>query len=354
MAKSWWPANKAREKLKVTWDEGPTAAQSSEGFARRRPKLAAGSAGVLICARTAMSAQRSGGAAQVVEAAYSYPFLSHTDLEPQNCTAHYKDGKVELWAPTQNSGAGRASWWPPPWAFAESDVTVHMTRIGGGFGRRLRNDFMVEAAWIAKQAGKPVKLLWNREDDMQHDFYRPGGFHYFKGGLDNDGKLVALQRSFRHLRPGRQAGQFRGHGRQRISRAARRATVEYGQSLMPLGVPTGPLRAPRSNALAFVFQSFIDELAHRAGARTRSKFRLDLLGEPRVLVNSSGQPDPLRDFDTGRMRDVLLRSRNFPAGRGATRCPRAPARASPSISAISAISPRWCRRRSQRRRHQAR
>jgi isoquinoline 1-oxidoreductase beta subunit len=303
VAKSWWAASRAREKLEVSWDEGATAAQSSDGFARR--------AGELAQAAPASYLRRDGdvgtafnGAAHVLEAAYSYPFLSHIDLEPQNCTAHYHDGKVVLWAPTQLPGPG-AKLVAATLGIGEGDVTVNMTRVGGGFGRRLRNDFMAEAAWISKQVGAPVKLVWNRQDDMQHDYYRPAGFHFLKGGLDNDGKLVALRDHFVTF----------GQGTKLADSAAMDANefpallvpnLEYGQSLMELGVPTGPLRAPRSNALGFVFQSFIDELAHLAGADP-VKFRLDLLGEPKVIANSSGKPDPLRDFDTGRMRDVLLR-----------------------------------------------
>jgi isoquinoline 1-oxidoreductase subunit beta len=303
VAKSWWAASRARERLEVTWDEGATAAQNSEAFARRAGEIAAG-APTSYLRRDGDVASALDGAAHVLEAAYSYPFLSHIDLEPQNCTAHYQDGKVVLWAPTQLPGPG-AKLVAATLGIGESDVTVNMTRIGGGFGRRLRNDFMAEAAWISKQVGAPVKLVWNRQDDMQHDFYRPAGFHFLKGGLDNDGRLVALRDHFVTFGRGGKLADSAAMDANEFP-ALLVANVEYGQSLMELGVPTGPLRAPRSNALGFVFQSFVDELAHRAGADP-VKFRLDLLGEPRVLVNSSGQPDPLRDFNTGRMRDVLLR-----------------------------------------------
>ncbi|MEA2738747.1 MAG: isoquinoline 1-oxidoreductase subunit beta [Acetobacteraceae bacterium] len=303
VAKSWWVANRAREKLDITWNEGPTAAQSTEGFADGAARLAKGAPASYL-RRDGDAADALKNAAHVVEAAYAYPFLSHIDLEPQNCTAHFRDGKVVFWAPTQNPGPG-AKLVATTLGIAESDITVNMTRVGGGFGRRLRNDFMAEAAWISKQVGAPVKLLWNRQDDMQHDFYRPAGFHFFKAGLDDTGGLVAFTDHFVTF----------GHGSKLADSAMMDANefpallvphLEYGQSVMELGVPTGPMRAPRSNALAFAFQSFVDELADRAG-HDPVAFRLTLLGDPKVLINSTGKPNALRDFNTGRMRDVLLK-----------------------------------------------
>ncbi len=303
VAKSWWAASRAREKLKVTWDEGPTAAQSSESFAQRAVTLAAGEPASYL-RRDGDVGSSLAGAARLVDAAYSYPFLAHISLEPQNCTAHFQDGKIVFWAPTQLPAPG-AKLVAATLGIAESDITVNMTRMGGGFGRRLRNDFMAEAAWISRKVGAPIKLVWTREDDIQHDFYRPAGFHFFKGGLDGAGKLVALRDHFVTF----------GHGGKLADSAAMDAGefpaglvphLEYGQSVMELGVPTGPLRAPRSNALGFVFQSFLDELAYAAGADPLH-FRLALLGEPKVLTNSGGKPDALRDFNTGRMRNVLRR-----------------------------------------------
>ena len=303
VAKNWWLANRARETLKITWDEGSTAAQSSEGFAQGAEKLAQGAPSTWL-RRDGDVGSALQGAAHVVEAAYAYPFLSHISLEPQNCTAHFQAGKVELWAPTQNPGPG-AKLVAATLGIPESNVTVRMTRIGGGFGRRLRNDFMAEAAWISKQVGAPVKLLWNRQDDMQHDFYRPAGFHFFKGGIDDKGRLVALSDHFVTFgQRGRLADSAMMDANEFPAQLV--SHLEYGQSMMELGVPTGPLRAPRSNALGFVFQSFIDELAHQSG-QDPVAFRLALLGERRVLVNSTGTPDALRDFDTGRMHDVLVR-----------------------------------------------
>ena len=302
VADSWWAASKAREKLADRLERGcrprPRAAPASRAMRRSSAR-----------APPARSLRRDGDvsaafsrAARVIEAAYSYPFIPHMALEPQNCTAHVREGKVEIWAPTQNPGPG-AELVASTLGIARSDVTVHMTRAGGGFGRRLRSDFMAEAAWIAKVAGAPVKLLWNRQDDMQHDFYRPGGFHFFKGGLDGSGKLISLSDHFVTF----------GHGDTVADSAAMAPNefpaqlvdnLDYGMSLLPLGVPTGPLRAPRSNALAFVFQSFLDELAHAAG-KDPLEFHLALLGGRRVLPSASGARDPQRDFDTGRMRGVL-------------------------------------------------
>jgi isoquinoline 1-oxidoreductase beta subunit len=301
VAESWWVANKAREKLAIIWDEGATADQSSAGYAESAAALAKSVPAQSLRSDGNVTAALA-GAAQIVEAAYSYPFIPHIPLEPQNCTAHVYDGKVELWAPTQNPAPG-AQLVAATLGVAENDVTVHLTRCGGGFGRRLKNDYMAEAAWIAKVMGVPVKLLWNRPDDIQHDFYRPAGFHFFTGGLDATGKLVAFRDHFVTFGQGDRvadsAAMDKGEFPARLVEH-----LDYGMSLLPLGVPTGPLRAPRSNAMAFVFQCFIDELAHAAG-QDPIAFRQSLLGEQRTLPDTSEQANPLRAFDTGRMRGVL-------------------------------------------------
>ena len=314
---SWWAASRAREKLDVRWDEGPAALISSADLAARAAEL-----GRVDPARSLRRdgdvARALAGAAKRVKASYAYPFISHATLEPQNCTARFDGGKLELWSTTQTPQAGRELV-ARTLGLDGGDITLHMVRAGGGFGRRLSNDYMVEAAWIAKQVpGTPVKLLWTREDDMRHDFYRPAGFHHLEAGLDGSGRLVAWRDHF--ITFGESDRFAPSAGIQPTEFPARFVpNFALGASVFPPLVPTGALRAPGSNALAFVFQSFLDELADAAG-QDPVRFRLDLLGEPRVVA----EPDGKAAYDAGRMRGVLERvaersgwgKRSLPKGTG--------------------------------------
>lgn len=313
VAESWYQANSARKKLVVTWDEGSraTADHSSTAYAAKAQTIGTGEP---------MSTTRKDGdpeaalktAANTVTANYSYPFISHAPLEPQNCTAHFKDGKLELWTssqiPTGARGLAAAAC-----GIEQSAITLHMVRGGGGFGRRLTNDYAAEAAYISKEVGAPVKLVWTREDDMKHDYYRPGGYQFLSAGVDASGKVVAWRNHFVTY-GAKNDGQGKGPAIQSVSAGGIGAT-EFPQpfienyalytSVQPLAIRTGSLRAPTSNAMAFVTQSFIDELA-LAAKQDPVQFRRDLLSQTKpVPPPAPGGFGGGNAFNASRMRGVL-------------------------------------------------
>lgn len=293
----WWTVKEAALKLKIQWDEGAIATHSSASFDSQAATLAKGPAKSNL-SKKGDTAGALAAAAKVIEASYAYPFLVHAPLEPQNCTAHAKpDGTVEIWAPTQLPGQG-IGLVAEALGVTQDKITCHMIRCGGGFGRRLSNDFMAEAAAISKRAGAPVKLVWTREQDMAHDPYRPGGYHNFKAGLDKDGRMVALSNHF--ITFGSDKPLSNATSSPTEFPAGYIPNHSYDQSIIPAGMPTGPLRAPVSNAVCFAYQSFLDEVALAAG-KDPLQYRLDLLAStPSSEAGPAG-----RSMSPQRMSEVL-------------------------------------------------
>jgi isoquinoline 1-oxidoreductase subunit beta len=290
VADSWWTARKARDLLAVKWADHPTSSQSSTGYAKRAAELAKLAPAKML--RTDGNVEAAlASANKRLDAFYDYPFVAHATMEPMNCAARFTGNKLEFWAPTQFPDQGRKMV-ARVLGIKEEDISVNIVRGGGGFGRRAINDFMVEAAWIAREAGVPIQLIWSREDDIQHDYYRAGGFHQLSAGLDANGKITAWSDHFityaaegffkidADIPPHEFPGGFVDH-------------YALGFTDIPLGVPIGPLRAPRSNAFSFAFISFIDELAHAAG-KDPLAFQLDMLEGKPIMDRVRGKYDPKR------------------------------------------------------------
>jgi isoquinoline 1-oxidoreductase beta subunit len=292
VADSWWYAQNARKTLKIVWDEGPVATQSSAGYLSQAKELSAKASDV-------PAGGGQGGAnvgdveaafktaSKVIEAEYTFPLLSHAPLEPMNSTAHFKDGKIEIWSPSQTPALASAA---VPAGVDPANVTFHLVRAGGGFGRRLYNEYDIEVSKIARLVTEeraksslpsvPVKLLWTREDDMAHDDYRPAGYHFFKAGLDASGKVTAFRDYVGSAQGVVPANEYpRGF--------VPNFSVTSG-NITPFNIPTGAMRAPGANGVSFVMQSFIDELAVAAG-KDPLQFRIDLLNSP-VDAATPGTP----------------------------------------------------------------
>ena len=260
-----------------------------------------------------------------VTAEYVYPFISHANLEPQNTTAHWKDGALEVWSPTQVPAAG-ASMVTRVLGIPADKITLHINRAGGGFGRRIGTDYLVEAAAIAQKVPAPVKLTWSREDDMKHDQYRPGGLHFLQGGIDASGKIIAWKNHFFTFG---ESGSPGSGGALNADEFPGRWVPNYlaEQTMFDTGWPMGPWRAPGSCVFSWVIHSFIDELAHAAG-RDPLEVRLELLGSRDEMPAggaSGGKGKAGGGYNVARMRNILKFTaekagwgrKQFPKGSGA-------------------------------------
>jgi isoquinoline 1-oxidoreductase beta subunit len=263
VADSTWAALKGRDALKVRWDPGANGTFSSDELRARFKE-----------ALQQFPAMPS-GAVKIVEATFELPYLSHAPMEPMNCTAHVQGDRCEIWAPTQSpdsarDGVARALNLP-----IES-VTVHVTLVGGGFGRRLATDYVSEAVQISRRVSAPVQLVWTRDDDMRHDNYRPANFHAFRGAVDADGMPLAyFQQSFEAGGGRRQAA----WGNARINYRVPNSAAYSGSALSP--VPTGAWRSVENTYHCFVTECFFDELC-TAGGKDPARVRLELMANGRL------------------------------------------------------------------------
>jgi isoquinoline 1-oxidoreductase beta subunit len=285
VATSWWQAKKARDLLNIQWDEGAGAALSDASVIDgTRQALKTGKVLEITKPQGDVAAALK-GAAKVVEAEYVIPMQAHAPLEPMNFTAHVQGNKALLIGPTQfQQGAQGAV--AGALGLKPEDITLQTTFLGGGFGRRLELDFIVQAAEISKAVNKPVKLLWTREDDMTHDFYRPVGVNQLKAGLDASGKPVAL-----HFKVASQSVTQRAFGLPKdtmdpfMAEAAvtgyNIANTQHDLVIHDTGIRVGYWRAVSHNMNAFANESFMDELAKAAG-KDPYEYRMSLLaGKPR-------------------------------------------------------------------------
>jgi isoquinoline 1-oxidoreductase beta subunit len=316
VATSTWAAFSAKKKLKVVWDESEASKDSWSAALRQAQTLAAQPGAAPVFEAGNVDAAFGAAGAKTVDALYTYAHVSHATLEPMNTTAWFRDGRIEIWAPTQAPDNAVPSV-AKALGITPNDVTLHVTRIGGGFGRRLANDYTCEAAVIAKQIGVPVKLQWTREDDMAHDTFRAGGFHSFKGAVDKAGRISAWQDHFIS---------FSIDGKKGVSGGVLSPTEFPGPllpnyrattTLLPIKTPFGPWRAPGSNVIAFAVQSFLHELA-TAAKRDHLEVLLEVMGEPRWLDPGKGN-----SLNTGRAAAVIRMAadkggwgRKLPQGEG--------------------------------------
>lgn len=300
---STWAAFNAKRQLNVEWDETSASKDSWAALVNRGQALAGAPGKTPVKAAGDVDAQLAANSERTIDAYYQYPFVAHLCMEPMNTTAHYVRGaqgeadSLEVWVPSQAPGQ------VPPLAKAlfgvePERVKVHQTRVGGGFGRRFTNEFVCEAIEISKRVGKPVKLTWTREDDIRHDYYRVGGFQWLRGAVDEDGKLAAWDQHFIGMqRDGRpvSGARFSENEFPLLNLPHVRAT----KTMLDIETPCGPWRAPGANTHAFVVQSFIHELAHRAG-RDHLEFLLEVMGDPKWFEQGN-----IRSLNTGRAADTI-------------------------------------------------
>jgi isoquinoline 1-oxidoreductase beta subunit len=328
IAENTWAAMKGRDALEIEWDPGPGGGDTSAGYSRRMREAVSGPGGATINRvgdpdRVIAEAEAAGG---VIDATFELPFLSHATMEPQNCVAEVTGDRCRLLAPTQFP-----NWAAPATAGAlgipEENVEVTIPLLGGGYGRRINPDYAVEAALIARELDGPVKVIWTREDDLRHDFYRPCAVHRIQAVLGDDGYPTAWRHRFSDPAISGTyedvneeefgVGEATGGG-DMLYRVPNRS-CEY--TYLPSRITRGWWRAVSTTHTTFAVEVFIDELAERAGIDPL-EYRLALIDAP--TVDRPAWPDSApTELDPERLKGVLRLaaekagwSRSLPEGHG--------------------------------------
>jgi isoquinoline 1-oxidoreductase beta subunit len=312
LAENSWSALQGRKKLKVEWAAGPNGVYDS---GKLKQELLSTVSKPCRAVRTMGDVDAQFASAnQVHEASYYAPMLAHASMEPPAAVAEYKDGKVVTWAATQNP-QGVQETVAQILGLKPADVTCHVTLLGGAFGRKSKPDFVVEAALLSKQSGKPVKIVWDRTDDLHFDYYHAPAGMYLKAALDDKGLPVAWLNRSAFPPIGMLWDDKEEYGGFQINMGwtevpYRLANVRVENGPAKSHVRIGWLRSVSHVHHAFAVQCFTDELAARA-KRDRVEYLLALLGEPRVIdFSKEGMPeakgfDPKSALDTGRLRHVI-------------------------------------------------
>jgi isoquinoline 1-oxidoreductase subunit beta len=310
VAASWWQAKKALEMLPINWDTSSSAGLSTEAI--RRTFLDGLEADDVAVGRKAGDVDAAlASASSIVHADYQVPYLAHTTMEPQTCTAHVTANGVEVWAPTQN-GEGTLRTVARTLGLDPSQVVVHKHHLGGGFGRRgLAQDWARQAVLIAKQIEQPVKMIWTREEDVRHDYYRPAFIGRHTAGFDADGKFIGWKTrlcgssiSFGlaqdRLKNGQDLEMMSGFLEADMFYDV--PNVEVGYVMRNTAVPVGFWRGVNHSQNGYIREAFIDELAH-VRAKDPYQFRRELLANsPRSLAVLD---EVARRADWGKARDGI-------------------------------------------------
>jgi len=298
VAKTTWAAIQGRKALDITWNHGPNHGETTDSL-RAQMKQALAQPPAWTSDEKAEDFDKL-PATKRIEAVYEFPFLAHATMEPMNTTIHFHDGKCEAWSPSQGAEAVRPMI-AKELELPESSVTVHTTFMGGGFGRRYQYDFATEAAQIARHVSGPVQLVWTREDDMTHDFYRPAGMRRMRGALDAEGNVVAWSD---HLADTplnffwAPAEKRKADGSELPSRLDY-PVQHFFTAFTPItsAVPRAWWRSVGHSFNGVALECFIDELAHAAG-QDPYLFRKRLLQLPPIDRPSPDRedrtPDPKR------------------------------------------------------------